>query len=1095
MFCSKCGAKLDDDAKFCSGCGTAVEKETAENSAEKAVAEETTTKFDEIKDETSKLWNEVESAVGVKEESEPVAEEKEAEAVEETKTEAEAAEQTVSSVETAQPPVFEKDIAPFEEKKKSKKGLIIGISAAAVVAGGAALGYFCFNNELSRLFMGDVGFAKMIESKTFSYMNSETAVDSGEIDKYVAQYMDQMSGAYLGTYNGDDFKKMLDEMIKEGGDSQVRVSVDIEPGLLLSFGGTTNGIFDMISDIELVGSVAHSEEFNKAKIAIEESGNRIFGSDVFITADKVFMLFPELTDKVLYSEIEFGGEEAEEFISQAADKPKFAPEEVKRIREKLVGIYNSNFEKAKIEYGKADGLSTLAGNNAEGDRVTVTWNSELINAMLGEVGDFFRNDEYLRNYFTEAYEMEISEYEAVFDEAEYDETVTVQSVTYYAAHAEIKGKAYYISDGEEDDVAVEFIKVDNGADMLFSAENTEDDECVSFKISDRKGEKETSGNIEFTGDFSKQENDELVLNIGYSDVGFAEYRGNEVPVGTYKLSISEKDKFLASAISNIGSLMGGNNYSYDENEEMSAQLMQEVETDNSNAAIASILSSSYIEWSTNVDGDTLKNSFAININTLLKATINYDYMPYTDDNLVMPDTSNAIDMNGDLSEISEEFQKEFTENITELGEKSKLIGFILEQTGFYDEMNKLEENQSYTANYAAYSEEIRDNASNVAYEISSGFSELFYTESENYMLNAEENAEEYLNLISVVYSDKPKTVKLYYDANGQLTIIDDAGYYFFDFDKLSEYVSGELRSCYVEILSDGCNSGYYRANVVYTDNMSNIPSVLPNIYNYFDGVFEWNGDPYNYIHEGFILGTSEYIDEGFSISKQQVENVKMEVPVYDGYAKDIYAVASEYFSGKGKSFYERAQASEGEDYGTLSDFSIVVEKVSGERWAVKQCLVNNQEYKALEVLSEDITDPNGEFAILLNEKLTHINSLKAEILVNFNDEPAMLRTEENGTWYSKIVYSSVIGVGVVPQETQIDFTSFGAPEYYDYEYGYYNGWNMMAYNKPCVNGVYYTEEGNAYPFGSYCKVVDGPFGGYDQYMSILYNEMLNSYEQ
>lgn len=1088
MFCSKCGAKLDDDVKFCSGCGTKVENDIVdeaetqevpaapqETATDPIVTEEVSSKFDEIKGETTKLWNEVENAVGVKEESMPTTEE--TKVTEETPVVSEQTEQSAPSEEALQPPVFEKDIVPFEEKKKSKKGLIIGISAAAVVAGGAALSYFCFSNELSRLFMGDVGFAKMVEDKTLSYMNSETDVDMGEIDKYVAQYMDQMSGAYLGTYTGGDFKEMLDTMLEEGGDSQVRVSVDIEPGLLLSLGGATNEIFDMISDIELVASVAHSEEFNKSAFSIEESGNRIFGSDVFITADKVFMLFPELTDKVLYSDIEFGGEEAEGVIAEAAEKPKFAPEEIKRIREKLKEIYDNGFKKAKIEYGKADGLSTLAGNKAEGDRITVTWDSELINSMLKEMGDFFRNDEYLRNYFVEAYGMEISEYEATFDEAEYDETLTIQSVTYIAAHAEVKGKAYYMSDGEDNDIAVEFIRIGDGADMLFNAENTEDDEYVSFKISDRKGETKDSGNIELTGDFSKEENDELVLNIGYSNVGSAEYRGQEIPTGVYKLSISEKDKFLASALSSIGSLIGGNDYTYDANEEMSAELMQEVETENSNAAIASILSSSYIEWGTSVEGDTLKNSFAIYINTLFKATLNYDYMPYTDDNLVMPDISNAIDLNGDFSEISKEFQNEFMENIAKLGEKSKLIGFILEQTGFYEEQEKLEEQGSYSVNYAAYSDAIRDNASNVAYEMSSNFSELFYNESENCLLNAEDNAEEYLSLLSAIYSTDIKTIKLYYDANGQLTVIDDAGYYFFDFEKLSGNISGELKSCYVEILTDGSNSGYYRANVVYTDNMSNIPSVLPDIYNYIDGVFEWNGDAYNYIHEGFILGTSEYIGEGVSTSRQEVESVKKETAVYDGYAKEIYDAATEYFTSKGEDFYVG-------EYGTAA-FSVVVEKTANG-WAVNQIITSNIEAESEHYLAENIAAPDSDFTAMLNEKLPNMSDVKAEIFVN------PLAFSETTYEYEFDVY--VMGVGVLPAEAQVDFTSYGTPEDYDYTSGYYTGWNIMAYNKPCVSGVYYTEDGTAYPFGSYCKAADGPFGGYDQYMSILYNEMSNGYE-
>lgn len=127
MFCSNCGCKLDDDAKFCPECGTAVEENATEAVVEEKAAEvveETSTTEEEGETaETSEEEKTEEKDTAKEETSEPVVEE----TIEEEKT---VEEKPVEDITVEEIPVSDnvEEEAPAQKKSVKKiVGIIVGV--------------------------------------------------------------------------------------------------------------------------------------------------------------------------------------------------------------------------------------------------------------------------------------------------------------------------------------------------------------------------------------------------------------------------------------------------------------------------------------------------------------------------------------------------------------------------------------------------------------------------------------------------------------------------------------------------------------------------------------------------------------------------------------------------------------------------------------------------------------------------------------------------------------------------------------------------------------------------------------------------------
>ena len=1034
MFCVKCGMRITEDSKFCSYCGAQVPVRdkapenpsvTAEKPVEEAVVtEERTVEVTETSAAEETPVETIETAIADEEKTAEI-----------TGTVAASEEAPVQTEEVPAGPVTGSELSDFSYapvtpiKKKSRKGLAIGITAG-ILAGGAALGYFCFSNEISRFIMGDVAFARSVEKGTMSYMNRSPVVQE-TLSEAVADAVESSLTENKTVYNDD-----LDKILETYGDSEVTMSIDLDLDFFgaMAIGSELNRYLDSHSLVR----VTQGEECNKISYVFIEKDEEIVGADVYTSDNSTVLTLPGLTEQVFVSDnVSEDGKTAE----------PFDPKEAKRITDRLSEIYYRAYDMAEITFTKGE-FHIGEGEPVKCEEVCVYFNAELFSATVKEMADFLGNDEYFKTYCINSGKYTEAEYNEFFEKMK-NTSGDFTCINYIKQHKKLCGKMYIIGVDTEEGrktISGRFSKTENGADITFSVSDE-----YTVVIAHSENEENDDGKITVKVLTDGNENPS-VFEIEYSNIDEVDYHGVKVQTGKYTLRLVTDAKDIINAVDEAG-----------KNAEETANNAEETADYGYNAAangaLTEFFEDSYISWGTECDGDSVNTFFTVRIDSLGKITLDTEVVPYEGEEPVMPDTSGAIDLSSDFDNPEyDELKKEIYENILALGERSELIKAIGEYMELEDKLEEMEVASTYGVNYKNYTEKARMYADDTAEKLAAAF-ETLYGATINEKGLSDLNDPEYVDFLIKKAGPEGVKAKLYFDENGELQVIDDGGCYFLDFTKLGtdEYFESMYAEIFISpfcIASRNDNGGY--ATIVYTDDPANLPGTLPDPYNYYDRAFNWEGDLEN-IHENFIVGTSASVKDGISASRALYEELFADAEKYNYRAKQIALAAEEFFSGKEEDYFKYP-------FGT---YDLRIEKTDG-KWS----LISGYDSVGFEKTYEDLFNGSeDEFLSFCDNSplLTDVKAVTAEILMECD--------YENG--------HKVLGVNaaLVNSEPFRDDCR-GLPWAENYRMGYYTKWCDVAIY-PNIAGIY-IENSDPIALGTYCISTGKPLGD----MRYLYEQRL-----
>lgn len=516
-------------------------------------------------------------------------------------------------------------ITEKKPKKKSKKPVIIS-ACVALLAGLLVLGFF-FMNEVLHFILGDVLFAKIVEGASITHVTNGEKTDDGEMDAFIAK-------ALTGGFKSGNYNTSINEILSEYGGVEMRLGLDVEPGLLLGFLFSQEKL-DMLFSGESVIRFTEDENCNLITYAFEEGGEEIFHINFYNDNEKSYISAPDITDKGFYTESD------EDVIK---DVPEFSSEEVKRIRKELTEIYVSAYNRAKITYTK-DEYQVNSIDLVECEEVRVYFDEEVTSEIVEEMRDYLKNDAYVREYYVLSTGRDISEYEALFDDFK-SEGHTFTVINYLGPRLKVLGKEYETG-GAEDVSSVAFSRHGRGVD--FSLFNSG---IFNFTVNTIRNDDNTSGLIKITLELVEDGEllPPLVFDITYSELGTAEFNGKTINTGNYTLKISADDKYLGEKLGKILDL-----------------------------------SASSITLVTTCDESGLKGTLGINLHGVADITIDASLVPYEGEKAVMPDTEGAIYLDNELTgEELEVINNIIADAITKLSEKSEFFATIAQYAGLLD---------------------------------------------------------------------------------------------------------------------------------------------------------------------------------------------------------------------------------------------------------------------------------------------------------------------------------------------------------------------------------------------------------------------------
>ena len=1101
MFCPNCGASLPEDAKFCGMCGTSIPEKAPVEEAPKpeeaippVITEEITTESEAVQpieetapieeedkaEEAAPLAEEAKAAeetapiaeeAKAAEETAPIAEETKAAeeaapVVEEVKAEEEAApvaeevkaaeetapiaEETVSVAESAQTTANINDpldftplvAAPLEQpKKKSKKGLIIGLSAAAaVVVAGGAVGYFGFHDDITRFIMGDSGYSKMIEIRSYHDYIGLKELSGEKLDKMLCEQVDTAAAAKNGSstsFSGDDlgalgtllsekkeeFSKALNgnNSLSFDASGEILIGDELMDYLNESTGGAIkfDSYIDFFNSLKYSGSVTvgdvseavfniacDSGSFLTCNVIADKDGNGIGG-------------FPELSDK--YYRIENKNSGNSDNAEEKKELNPFGEEQMNRLRKKVCEIYLKYFEKGSITVTKDYELKK-GDIVIKGTAIISEFDSVLINNFMTEVNDFLYNDEYVKGYCSGTLGMNEEDYKKLF---EIDEKINggYKVINVVDKHNNVIGKRIELSDNDTEGKAeIEYIRQDKEQVLLFA------DKSVKLLVRNTQTD-DKNGKINIKFYIQQKDNplsaQALSLDVIYSDLEKTEIFGQELNTGSVTVKIAEDDMLVRGT---LGMLYGLSSISNKNNSgDVSNKLMSVNEnsiTDSSNKNNNDVLKSlidALADMEMNVtlkkegEGFNVQYSFSLgemlSVKSQVSAAANMK-------SVEMPEESKIVNIKDGDEEAK--LNKALMERIKELAEKDKYFGKIVNANDINDKIKEIEEQELFKENYKEYnqysSKRIADNYANKIYV---GIDDILEA------------------LLKENGAESGGVIKLYFDNDGNVQVMDSAG---FDNTDFSAKLKGYAENCYAEITLDWKHIAGIGVTAVLTDDKNNIPDNLPKWYNYQDKVYDWE-DEEGYIGY-FVAGTYPKLSEGVSTAEGNYVNLDKDIKALENYAKTVGRLTENYLRVG--------------DYTvtTANDYVSLVLERNTQGWQAVTAYRGIWEYDVNEVFDEGFVSE-------------YINSINNNAAVKAISDDVRIELFFDNTEDDTIKKPWFVGVGVNYVKDNDKFVQYGKPQCDDYINGYY-GWTGKEYLwEGAESGYYLGAEGIVHPLGTY----------------------------
>ena len=860
MICKNCNNTIADDARFCGFCGTKVEREPVMAGAPAPVenAAPVPTPVAQPAPDPAPVEQPAPAPTPVEQPAPVPTPAENAAPVSLEKHESAPAMETPAAAVT-QP-------AAAVKKKAPVVPIIIAALAVILVIAGTLV-YFFGRSTVTRLFMGKERYAVSLVTdyvedvaqtdpiiSTFVKNGANSAGLANAADADALGSLVQGNGSASAAESGVQLAGALAELAGAQGVT-IDLSASVEPDKRLTEAFTDdadlmNAVFGLINSAELSAS-AKTGDSTQLSLTAKTNGSEIVTANVYIAEDgSVYTTLPGILDKPVLTKTATAA--AEDESEQPAEITEIDREKLSKVYGRIIKAWEAAYKNGEFTYEKAEFTVGDAEHEKtfKGTRVSVSLSQEDLCGLLLEIYGAVNDDSYIEE-LVEAYGGDVSAFHdklddrisAIEDMADNDELALRFTIDSYVTAANkpcgVEISMSFKSSGEKQSVVFSSLSAGGNTEISVSSNKTKQLQITSTRTGADSGIFEAEVNTSTTAK-------KLVgARIEYKNLKTESALGTDVITGNFVIS------------ANVKALKDDLSY-------------QTFSVGDETLDLYTVLSKSTLTIDSAKDGDGVKLTLGADVNKLGTASLNLGIKPAADFSTV-PASTDDVYAESDLG--SPELQLSALAYLKEKMQGDSNLDTVFTALGLGasdidEQIEALQKDMEFYEHYSAYDPDVSGETACFA---ANSLYDAFYSDSD---------------FAYTAINGRTFTLKLYFDKDGKLNVIDPDGFSY-NWDAL--FGGCECRSVYAEItVMDG---GLMGICTVLTDDPADLPSKLPNAFNYIDGVFEYDSHDYSYRYYGtkdsFVMSSYPDMSIGESTTEKAVAKAEAKVSDYNDYAEKI----------------------------------------------------------------------------------------------------------------------------------------------------------------------------------------------------------------